>query len=355
MGVPETMRAAVLTGPNRLEVREVPTPRPGPQDVLIRVDSCALCGSDVSLMAEPWAGQPPYGEFIPGHEYSGVVAAVGDTVDEYPVGTRVAVEAHYGCGRCLNCRRGDYTSCLNYGNRAKGHRANGFTTNGGYAEYVANHINTVHAVPDAISLEEASLVTNAGCVLYGFETLGGFVVGEAVVVIGPGPVGLMAVQVASALAADQVVLLGTRADRLGVGRAVGADHVVHVRETDPVAAVRALTGGRGADVVVEASGADTGPDLALRLAKRMGRVLLLGFPHAPSPTDFRAMVINNIQVHSVRGESRANCARAISLMRQRKVDGRPLITHRFPLEAIAEGFRVFTGREGGAIKVLIRP
>ena len=212
MGVPETMRAAVLTGPNRLEVREVPTPRPGPQDVLIRVDSCALCGSDVSLMAEPWAGQPPYGEFIPGHEYSGVVAAVGDTVDEYPVGTRVAVEAHYGCGRCLNCRRGDYTSCLNYGNRAKGHRANGFTTNGGYAEYVANHINTVHAVPDAISLEEASLVTNAGCVLYGFETLGGFVAGETVVVIGPGPVGLMAVQVASALAADQVVLLVNRGE-----------------------------------------------------------------------------------------------------------------------------------------------
>ncbi len=355
MGIPETMRAAVLTGPGRLEVREVDTPRPGPQDVLIRVDSCALCGSDVSLIATPWTGQPPFGDFVPGHEYSGVVAAVGETVDEFAIGSRVAVEAHYGCGRCLNCRRGDYTSCLNYGDRSKGHRANGFTTNGGYAEYVANHINTVHAVPAEVSLEEAALVTNAGCVLYGFETLGGFVAGEKVVVIGPGPVGLMAVQVARALAADRVVLLGTRAERLAVGRAVGADHVVNVREADPVAVVEALTAGRGADVVVEASGADDGPDLAVRLAKRMGRVLLLGFPHAPSPADFEAMATRNIQLHSVRGESRANCARAISLMRQRKVDARPLITHRFPLEAIAEGFRVLTGREGGAIKVLIRP
>jgi L-iditol 2-dehydrogenase len=349
------MRAAVLTGPDRLDVRPVETPRPGPEDVLIRVDSCALCGSDVSLMATPWVGQPPYGEFVPGHEYSGVVVAVGETVDEVAVGSRVAVEAHYGCGRCLNCRRGDYTSCLNYGDRAKGHRANGFTTNGGYAEYVVNHINTVHVVPDELPLEEAALVTNAGCVLYGFETLGGFVAGESVVVIGPGPVGLMAVQVARALAADRVVLLGTRADRLAVGRAVGADQVVNVRETDPVAAVNALTAGRGADVVVEASGADHGPDLAIRLAKRTGRVLLLGFPHSPSPADFEAMATRNIQLHSVRGEGRANCARAISLMRRRTVDARPLITHRFPLDAIAEAFRVFTRREGGAIKVLVRP
>jgi len=349
------MRAAVLMSPNILDIQEVNTPKPGPADVLIKVDSCAICSSDVSMMAHPWPSQPLYGEFIPGHEYSGVVAMVGETVDEFQVGDRVAVEVHYGCGRCLNCRRGDYTSCLNYGNRAKGHRANGFTTNGGYAEYVVNHINTVYPVPDRISLEEASLMTNAGCVIYGFESLGGLVAGDVVVVIGPGPIGLISVQVAKALGADQVILLGTRPDRLKVGFEVGADHLVNVREMDPVAFVMDATKGRGADVVVEASGASEGPDLALHLCRRMGKVLLIGIPHGPTPADFSYMVVNNIHIFSVRGEGRANCARAISLMRQGKINARPLITHRFPLSQIDEGFRVYNKREGGAIKVLIKP
>jgi L-iditol 2-dehydrogenase len=113
LNIPEKMKAAVLMAPDILEIKEVATPQPGPADVLIKVDSCAICGSDVSLMSNPWPGQPPYGAFIPGHEYSGVVVALGETVDEFKLGDRVAVEAHYGCGRCLNCRRGDYTSCLN--------------------------------------------------------------------------------------------------------------------------------------------------------------------------------------------------------------------------------------------------
>jgi 2-desacetyl-2-hydroxyethyl bacteriochlorophyllide A dehydrogenase len=353
--IPQTMKAAVLVSPNTLEIQDVKTPQPGPADVLIKVGSCAICGSDVSLMQNPWPGQPPFGQFIPGHEYSGTVVARGETVDEFQIGERVAVEAHYGCGRCLNCRRGDYTSCLNYGNLAKGHRANGFTTNGGYAEYVVNHINTVYSIPDGISLEEATLVTNGGCIVYGFESLGGLVAGETVVVVGPGPLGLMSVQVAKALGADQVILLGTRPERMKVGLEIGADILVNVRETDPIAFVKERTHGRMADIVVETSGSKEGPDLALHLCKRMGKVLLIGYPHGPTPADFSYMGINNIHIYSVRGESRANCARAISLMRQGKIKPSPMITHRYPLSQIREGFRVFKEREGGAIKVLIKP
>ncbi len=349
--IPERMKAAVLTALNTLEVKEVPTPRPGPVDVLIKVDSCAICGSDVSLMAHPWPGQPAWGELIPGHEYSGVVAGVGETVDEFKVGDRVAVEAHYGCGRCLNCRRGDYTACLNYGNRAKGHRANGFTTNGGYSEYVINHINTVHPVPDNVSLEEASLVTNAGCVVYGLESIGGLLAGETVVVVGPGPLGLMSAQASKALGADSVILLGTRLSRLNVGLQLGVDHLVNVRETDPVEAVRRLTNGRMADVVVETSGVNEGPDLALHLCKRMGKVLLIGYPHGPSPADFGYMGMNNIHIFSVRGESRANCARAMSLMRQGRINARPMITHRYPLEQANEALASMAERK--AIKTAI--
>ena len=178
MTIPGKMKACVLMGPNQLEIKEMSTPEPGPQDVLLKVEATAVCGSDVSLIEKPWEAQPPYGSFIIGHEYAGTVAAVGETVDELKVGDRVAVEASLGCGRCRNCRLGAYTACLNYGNLKRGHRANGFTTNGGFAQYAVNHINTVHKIPDSVEFNEAALITNLGCILYGFQTIGGYVVGE---------------------------------------------------------------------------------------------------------------------------------------------------------------------------------
>jgi L-iditol 2-dehydrogenase len=180
--IPETMKAAILMGRNHLEIHEVPTPAPGPMEVLLKVESCACCSTDVALMDKPLPGQPPYGNFTPGHEYAGIVAALGEGVDEFRVGDRVAVEAHLGCMRCRNCRVGNYTACLNYGT-AK-HRANGMTSNGGFAQYVINNINTVHPIPDHIDFNEAALITNLGCVLYGFETIGGYVAGTRVAVIG---------------------------------------------------------------------------------------------------------------------------------------------------------------------------
>jgi len=119
MSLPEKMTAAVLYGPGDIRVTEVDVPHPGYGEVLIKVMACAICGSDLSLIRRAWPGQPPYGEFVPGHEYSGIIAALGHGVDEFQVGDRVAVEVHKGCGRCINCRQGNYTSCLNYGSLAK--------------------------------------------------------------------------------------------------------------------------------------------------------------------------------------------------------------------------------------------
>jgi len=355
MKIPETMKAAVLMSPNVLAVREVKTPQPGPAEVLIRVACCAICSSDLSLIAHPWPGQPPYGEFIPGHEYSGVIAAVGETVDEVRIGDRVSVEAHYGCGRCRNCRRGNYTSCLNYGRREKGHRANGFTTNGGFAQYVVNQVNTVYPIPDSVGFEEASLITNLGCVLYGFETIGGYIVGDRVVVIGPGPLGLISVEVAKALCAGKVYLVGTRASRLQVGAALGADRVIDVNREDPLAVVREETGGIGVDLVIESSGSAQGLQMAIAMAKRMGKILLLGFPEDPVSADFASLARDNKSIFTVRGEGWGNCGRAVSLLASGRVDLKPLITHSFPLKEIEEGFRTFRERIGGAIKVVVKP
>ena len=217
----------------------------------------------MSLIEKPWEAQPPYGSFIIGHEYAGTVAAVGETVDELKVGDRVAVEASLGCGRCRNCRLGAYTACLNYGNLKRGHRANGFTTNGGFAQYAVNHINTVHKIPDSVEFNEAALITNLGCILYGFQTIGGYVVGDNVAVIVPGPLGLVSVGVAKALCAEKVFLVGTRESRLEMGKKMGADRLINVHNEDPVQVIRDETGGLGADLVIESSGADQGVQNAI--------------------------------------------------------------------------------------------
>lgn len=355
MKIPETMKAAVLMAPNRLEVKEVQTPKPGPVDVLIKVEACAVCSTDVSLIDHPLPGQPPYGSFIPGHEYSGTVVALGDTVDEFQVGDRVTVEAHLGCLRCSNCRIGNYTACLNYGNTKKGHRANGFTTNGAFAQYVINHINTVHRIPDSVSFEEASLITNLGCVLYGYETVGGYLVGDQVAVIGPGPLGLVAAAAAGALGAERVYLIGTRESRLRIGRQIGVDRIINIHEEDPVEVIREETKGVGVDIAVEASGSASGLDSAIRATKRMGRILMLSFAHEPLPADFEALALDNKAIYTVRGEGWANVGRAVTLLRRQRVDLKPLITHSYPLEQIGKAFETFTGRIGGAVKVIVRP
>ena len=345
--------AAVLMAPNALEVRTVITPRPSPADVLIKVEACAVCSSDLSLTAKPWPGQPPYGSFIPGHEYSGTIVALGETVDEFKIGDRVAVEAHLGCLRCRNCRLGNYTACLNYGK--KGHRANGFTTNGGFAQYVVNHVNTVYPIPDSVGFEEASLITNLGCVLYGFETIGGYIVGDHVAVIGPGPLGLISVEVAKALCAGRVFLIGTRTARLKAGKALGADRIIDVSKEDPVQVIKEETNGIGADLVIESSGATQAPQMAIDMARRMGKILLLGFPEEPAHTNFSDLGKENKSIHTVRGEGWANCGRAISLLASNRVSLKSLVTHSFSLNDIFEAFKTFKERIGGAIKVVVKP
>ncbi len=218
--IPETMRAAVLFGSNDLRVVEWPVPKPGPGEVLVKVEACAICGTDPKLVAHPMVAQPPYGEFIPGHEWAGTIVALGPTVDEFKVGDRVAAQTHRGCGRCENCIKGDYTVCLNYGNAAKGHRAAGFTASGGFAEYTVHHHSSIYPIPDGVTFDEATMVTAAGTPLYGLDVCGPYVAGESVAVIGPGPIGLATVAVCKALCADNVILIGDNESPDAAGRGV---------------------------------------------------------------------------------------------------------------------------------------
>ncbi|MBW1667437.1 MAG: alcohol dehydrogenase catalytic domain-containing protein [Deltaproteobacteria bacterium] len=355
MKIPEKMKAAVLYGFNDVRVVERKVPLPGRDEALVKIAACGVCGGDIKIIKRGMPKQPPFEEFIIGHEYSGTIAAVGEGIDEFKPGDRVVVEVHKGCGRCKNCIMGKYTACLNYGNFEKGHRANGFTTNGGFAEYAVNHVNTLCKLPDNISFEEATLATTAGTSLYGIDMAGGYISGEAVAILGPGSIGLMAVQCCKALGAGRVILNGTRDDRLELGKKLGADNVVNVNRENPVEIVRELTSGIGADLVLVAAGMEESLQQALEMTRRGGEIVLLAHFDDPVTIDIGLAVKNGINIFTVRGEGRMSVHRAISLMAEGKIEGKSLITHTFPLENINEALTTFMERKDNALKVVVHP
>jgi L-iditol 2-dehydrogenase len=353
--IPETMRAAVLFGPRDIRVVDRRVPRPGTDEVLVKVAMCGMCGTDLKIFDGHFPHTPPFGDYTPGHEWTGTVAAVGERVDEFAPGDRVCIEAHRGCGRCENCIIGKYTACLNYGNRLKGHRASGMTADGGFAEYAVHHVSSLYALPSALSFEDGVLITTAGTGLYGLDVAGGYIAGLDVVVFGPGPVGLTTVQACKALGAGQVILVGTRPSRLELGRRLGADHVINARDTDPVPAVQDLTGGRGADIAIECSGGLEAPQQCADLTKRGGKIVVVAFYPGQVTLDLGAIVRNDISIYTSRGEGGNNVKRAVALAAQGKLRGAEMVTHRFPLDDIAEALRVLRERDGDPVKVVIVP
>ena len=361
--VPDTMKAWVLGDPGQLTFVDKPVPSPSRAEVLVRIDAVAICATDLEIIhhgppAMILGGLPFNKNYTPGHEYMGTVVALGPGVDEYRIGERVTVEIHAGCGQCKRCREGMYTACHNYGKNYgevnKGHRANGFTTDGGFAEYAVNNINTLVHVDDAMSDEEATLVVTAGTAMYGLTELGGLVAGESVVVTGPGPIGLMAVAVAKALGAQPVILTGTRDNRLDIGKRLGADHVINVRNEDAVKAVRALTDGKGVDYVVECSAAANGINEAVQMVNRGGRICLAAFPHEAPQVDVAHIVRNNIYLYGIRGEGKSATHRAEAFMRQKRFDASLIHTHTFVMKDLPEALRYAKDRVEDAIKVVVK-
>ena len=358
------MLAWTLGKPGELSLDQKEVPAPDRSEVLIRIDAVAICATDLDVIAEgPPAlinGTLPFNQgFTPGHEYMGTVAALGPGVDEYKVGERVAVEIHSGCGQCKRCRSGMYTSCTNYGRNYgeynKRHRANGFTTNGGFAQYAVNHVNTLVRVPDDMSDEEAALAVTAGTSMYGFIELGGLLAGEKVVVIGPGPIGLLAVGVAKALGAAPVILVGTRENRLGLGKRLGADHLVNATLCDAVEAVRSLTDGKGVDYVMDCAGTEETVNQAILMCSRGGKICLAAFPHGQVGINLGHAVMNNIYLYGIRGEGKSAVARAIALMAAKRFDATLIHTHTFGLADLPKALHYARERVDGAIKVVVKP
>ena len=363
--IPKAMKAWVLGDPDQLSLVEKPIQMPGKAEVLLRIDAVAICATDLDVISHgPPAmiegGLPFNKNFTPGHEYMGTVVALGPSVDEFEIGDRVTVEIHSGCGQCKRCRMGMYTSChnygLNYGNVNKGHRANGFTTDGGFKQYAINNINTLIKVPDKMSDEEATLVVTAGTTMYGLTELGGLIAGESLVVIGPGPIGLLGVAVAKALGAGPVILVGTRDSRLEIGKKLGADHILNINnEKDIVQSVKSIAGDKGVDYVVECAGTEQALNDAIMMTNRGGKICLAAFPHEPVKINIPHMVINNIYMYGIRGEGRSATHRAMAFMNEGRFDAKIVHTHTFNMKELPTALKYARERIDGAIKVVIKP
>lgn len=357
------MKAWVLGDPDELTLVDKPVPRPGPAEVLIRIDAVAICATDLEIISGGTPalieGELPFNKnFTPGHEFMGTIIELGPNVDEFAVGDRVAVEIHAGCGRCERCREGMYTSCLNYGQNYgthdKGHRANGYTTDGAFTQYAVNHVNTLVRVPEGMSDETATLIVTAGTAMYGLDVLGGLIAGQSIVITGAGPIGLLAVAVAKALGASPVILTDLVDERLEIGLKLGADHVINAGKESVHEAIAGLSGGRGVNYVFECSGAPNAVNDAVKLVNRGGRVCLGAFAHEPALVDVRHIVSNNIYLYGIRGEGQSAVKRAAALMAQDKFDASLIHTHTFPLSDLPTGLRYAREKLDGAIKIVIK-
>jgi L-iditol 2-dehydrogenase len=351
----DTMQAVVMRGPNQYGVEPVDIPTPGTKEVLVRVKAVAICGSDPKVFSGGYLSinWPPAFPFIPGHEFSGEVVALGEGVTEFKAGDRIAGEAHCGCGHCANCKAGHYNLCLNYGRTAMGHRHYGFTTQGAYAQYNAYNVKSLTLLPDNISYEEGSLVDTAGTA-YQAIRLAGITPGGYSVTFGPGPIGIFAMQIAKAMG-SRTIMVG-RGERLQAARRLGADHLVDYEGVkDVVAAVREITGGIGADEVFECAGTQEAVIQSVRCARKNGQVAFVALPATDEMLiPVKTMVMNQIAVHGSRANP--NCSTMVlELMSLGRINAKEMITHRFAIDEIHQAMKTFVERIDGALKVVVTP
>ncbi len=349
------MKALVLTSPGKFEIQEVPIPEPGPGEVLCKIRAVAICGSDPEIIRGDIAGiWPPYYPFTPGHEWSGEVVKVGPEVFGFQVGDRVAGEAHKGCGICRNCLNGKYNLCENYGKPETGHRHYGFISRGAYAQYNAYSQKSIKKLPASVSFREGALVDTAGVVLHAME-LTGVTAGGTVVVIGPGPIGLIAMKYAKTLGSAHVIVVG-RGQRLKAAEMLGADSIVDFEKCDPIDAVRQIAGADGVDEAYECSGAEGTFAQAVKIVRKGGKVALLGVPSDKilEKLPYKYIVHNEIAIFGSRANPNVSW-KIIKDLEARTLKLSDLVTHAFPLEQFGEALDTFVNRKDGAIKVVVEP
>jgi (R,R)-butanediol dehydrogenase/meso-butanediol dehydrogenase/diacetyl reductase len=343
------MRAAVFHGPGDVRVGFVPDPVPGPGELIVKVERAGICGSDVNRFrygSHPWP--PP---FIMGHEFCGTIADRGPGVSDWKVGAPVVVQPTLSCDRCFHCRDGHPNRCVEFSRRG----LTGSGTDGGFAEYVRVPAYQPHARPDALDVDVASLVEPTAVSVHGYR-LAGIDRPEAVVVVGLGNIGLLAVLAARGLGAGDVVAVGKYAARQDLARAYGAGLVLEPDDPDLAARVRERTRGLGAPLVIEAAGAGDSLRTAVGLARKGGKIVVLGVFHQEVALDYRAILMEEKQILGSIIYRRPDFAEAIGILAAGGIDRARHITAEIGLDDIvSRGFRPLVERRAEHVKIQVTP
>jgi threonine 3-dehydrogenase len=343
--MPNTMRAVVKPARQPgAELRDVPVPEPGPDDVLIKVRAVSICGTDLHIYKWDTLMDETFGEtpMVFGHEYCGDVVEVGRNVRRVKAGDFVSGETHIACGRCYLCRTGQQHICPNT-------ELVGVMRPGCFAELVSIPEDNVWVNPPDMPVEIATIQEPFGNAVQ--TVLSGEIAGRSMLVMGCGPIGLFAVAIAKASGAAPIWAVDVNDYRLDLARQLGATRAINSREEDPVAIIRSETEGAGCDVALEMSGAPVGIRQAFEALRPGGRISILGLPSEPMEFDLsNLIVLKAAEVHGIYGRKMYETwYQTRALLGHGLVDVTPLITHRMSLEDFEEGIHLLMGGEAGKI------
>jgi L-iditol 2-dehydrogenase len=349
--IPATMHAAVYHGVNDVRLETVAVPKIGAGELLVRVHTCGICGTDLKKISSGSHSAPR----IFGHETSGVVAAVGQGVSRFQVGDRVVVFHHIPCGECYYCRHKTFAQCETY--KKVGCTAGFEPSGGGFAEYVrvmdwiVNH-GTVR-IPDEVSFEQACFVEPVNTCMKGVETLQ-LVPGESVLVIGQGPIGIILSTLAKRSGAT-VVTSDLYPERLTISKAYGLTNVIDASHTDTVKAVREQTEGRGADAAIVAVGGNALIRTAMDAVRPGGRVLLFAQTvRGEASIDPAAICVDEKRLLGSYSASVALQEESVRFVMSREMDLAGLISHRFSLSNSVEALQLAAHPQPDSMKVVIQ-
>lgn len=342
------MRALVVTAPGHYGLQEIPTPKPGPGEVLVRSRAVGVNRSFMEVLhgrlRPGWATYP----VIPGNEWSGTVEAVGAGVTgNFLPGDRVVVEGLLYCGTCVYCRRGLTNQCMTYDQH-------GFTRPGGCAEFASVPERHVFRLPPSVSFEAAALVEPAAVALRGILR-GKPELGDTVAIIGPGTIGLVATLLLRLFAPARIILIGLTQHSLELGRELGATHLVNASVVDPVAAVNELTAGLGVDLVFEAAGTPGALETALKIVRMSGRVVAEGLPPDNVQVDIREMLLlKDLDLHGVLSYTTQVWAQVVRQVAGGGLRLDPVVRHRIPMDRFQEALALMDdpGRHLGKIMLI---
>ena len=346
--MPPTMQAVVKpkAAPG-IELREVPVPAPGPGEVLVRVQTTSVCGTDLHIYNwDPWAKGRIHPPLIPGHEFAGVVAALGKGVSTVHEGDLVSAEMHVACGKCLQCRTGLAHVCQHV-------RILGVDADGAFASYAVIPESNIWKLSPSIPHDYASLLDPLGNAVH--SVLAGEIAARTVAVTGCGAIGLFSIAVAKACGAARVFATETNAHRRRVALEMGAELALDPTTDHVEKRILEATGGTGVDVLLEMSGHPEAMRLGFALLRTGGRASLLGIPSRPFELDFaRDIIFKGATVQGINGRKMFETwFQMEALLATGKLNLEPVITHRLKLSEFKKAMVLL--ESGEAIKVVMRP